>query len=93
MLYKMCKIIAKKDKLNWSLDAIFVKGEIYYLWRDNSSISNKFGIREEYGVFDKDNNPIWFIQDEEQKNKFLEDFYTEKEYRKLKLIKLNENNL
>ena len=88
------RIINKKEMINWKGDSIFDEGEIYYLFTDIIK-DNKFGIQpilpDEAMICDKNDNPIWFISDDdEEKNKILKYFYTEQEYRKLKLQQLNE---
>jgi len=81
---KFYKIISKQSFTCESTKAHFRKHDIYYYYYNQNIIFSKYMI------------PVWQSEleyDFEEASEFLKFFYTEKEFRKLKLNKINENIL
>jgi len=81
---KFYKIISKQSFKCVSTNAYFTKDETYYYFYNQNIVFNKYMV------------PLWQSEleyDFDEALEFLKFFYTEKEYRKLKLDKINEDNL
>lgn len=78
------KIICKENLIDDG-KIIFKKNENYYI------VTDKYSHIEKYIIFDEYQNSCLYLVDDYERDLVLEIyFYTEKECRKLKLIKLNE---
>lgn len=72
-----------KDNFTYDDMIIFHKNEIYYFG------CPKIIYYEKYVICDKNHKILWYIIDDYEAYQLLENFYTEQEYRKLKLEKIN----
>jgi len=84
------KIFCKEDFF-YHIFLIFRKNEWYSIDSYKSS-SYKSSTTEKFVIRNSEGDTVWYLTDDYEKEQLLEYFYTEKEYRKLKLDKINENN-
>jgi len=63
---------------------------IFHIWKWYKIEAPKL-LYDKYVIIDDKEEVIWFMIDDNEKEETLEYFYTEKEYRKIKLDKINEN--
>lgn len=84
----MAKIykIFSKENLPINDNKMLHKGESYFI-----KLNDKF---EKYIICNKKDEILWFLVDDYEKDQIiLKYFYTEKEYRKLKILQLNDIHL
>ena len=91
------KLICKEDFETYA-HKIFKKGQVCYLFSNVRDM--EFGIYESFGYYPDGGvytiTALWYLNertknDKSNKEEFLKYFYNEREYRKQKLMQLNEN--
>jgi len=87
---KIIKIICKKSFHTWN-GKYYQEGEIYYYKKEDFKYNNR--PHSEYAVYINIRcyyaDLLWYLNDNTERMEFLDNFYTEKEYRKHKLDKIN----